>query len=39
MAHAQNDIETVIGSRETFEKMLQERLRQAVRVVYGCTDR
>jgi putative transposase len=32
MAHTQNDIESVIGSQESFEKMLQERLRQAVRV-------
>ncbi len=32
MAHQENDIETAIGSQEMFEKMLQERLRQAVRV-------
>jgi putative transposase len=32
MAHAQNDIETRRGSQESFEMMLQERLRQAVRV-------
>ena len=32
MAHTQNDIETLIGSQEAFEKMLQERLRQAVRL-------
>src|SRR5512142_624552 len=32
MVHAENDIETAIGSQEVFEKMLQERLRQAVRV-------
>jgi len=32
MAHTQNDSEMVMGSQEVFEKMLQERLRQAVRV-------
>jgi putative transposase len=32
MAHTQNDSETLIGSQEAFEKMLQERLRQAVRI-------
>ncbi len=32
MAHTHNDIETMMGSQEGFEKMLQERLRQAVRV-------
>ncbi len=32
MARQQNDIETPKRSQETFEKMLQERLRQAVRV-------
>lgn len=32
MAHTHNDIETMIGSQEGFEQMLQERLRQAVRV-------
>ncbi len=32
MAHPQNDIEMGNGSQESFEKMLQERLRQAVRV-------
>ncbi len=32
MAHQQNDIETGNGSQESFEKMLHERLRQAVRV-------
>jgi len=33
MAHTHNDNETGIGSQETFEQMLHERLRQAVRVV------
>lgn len=33
MAHQQNDIETMKGSQETFEMMLQERLREAVRIV------
>ena len=33
MAHQENDIETVRGSQETFEQMLQERLREAVRIV------
>ena len=28
MAHQENDIETVRGSQETFEQMLQERLRE-----------
>ena len=32
MAHQQNDIETMRGSQETFEQMLQERLREAVRI-------
>lgn len=32
MAHSHNDNETVEGSQETFEQMLHERLRQAVRV-------
>ena len=32
MAHTQNDSELMKGSQESFEKMLQERLRQAVRV-------
>ena len=32
MAHTHNDNETGMGSQETFEKMLHERLRQAVRV-------
>src|SRR5258708_1163318 len=32
MAHTQNDSEPIKGSQESFEKMLQERLRQAVRV-------
>src|SRR6266568_2639250 len=32
VAHTQNDSETVEGSQEAFEKMLHERLRQAVRV-------
>src|SRR2546428_1392646 len=32
MAHTQNDSEMVMGSQEVFEKMLQERLRQAVRL-------
>jgi putative transposase len=32
MAHTQNDSEPMKGSQESFEKMLQERLRQAVRV-------
>ncbi len=31
MAHQENDIEPVKGSQETFEQMLQERLREAVR--------
>ncbi len=33
MAYTQNDSETVIGSQEAFEKMLHERLREAVRIV------
>ncbi len=33
MAHQQNDIETGRGSQEVFEKMLQERLREAMRIV------
>src|SRR5215469_5443279 len=32
MAPTQNDIETGIGSQESFEQMVHERLRQAVRV-------
>ncbi len=32
MTHTQNNSETVRGSQETFEQMLRERLRQAVRV-------
>ncbi len=32
MAHQQNDIETGHGSQETFEQMLHERLREAVRI-------
>ncbi len=32
MAHQENDIETVRGSQETFEQMLHERLREAVRI-------
>jgi putative transposase len=32
VAHTQDDSETVIGSQEAFEQMLQERLRQAVRL-------
>lgn len=32
MALTENDIEAVAGSQESFEKMLHERLRQAVRV-------
>jgi len=32
MAHTHNDNETGMGSQETFEQMLHERLRQAVRV-------
>ena len=32
MAHTHNDSETAIGSQEAFEKMLHERLQQAVRV-------
>ena len=33
MAHQQNDIETMKGSQETLKQMLQERLREAVRIV------
>ena len=32
MAHTDKTIEALVGSQEAFEKMLQERLRQAVRV-------
>ncbi len=32
MAHQNNDIEMGNGSQESFEQMLHERLRQAVRV-------
>src|SRR5215467_10507770 len=32
MAHTENNIEALVGSQEAFEQMLQDRLRQAVRV-------
>ncbi len=32
MAHTKNNIEALVGSQEAFEQMVQERLRQAVRV-------
>jgi hypothetical protein len=32
MAHTENTIEDVVRSQETFEQMVKERLRQAVRV-------
>src|SRR5690349_20063791 len=32
MAHTQNNIEALVGSQEAFAQLVQERLRQAVRV-------
>jgi len=32
MAHTQNNIEALVGSQEAFEQLVQQRLRQAVRV-------
>jgi len=32
MAHTQNNIEALVGSQEAFEQVVQQRLRQAVRV-------
>ena len=32
MAHTQNNIEALVGSQAAFEQLVQERLRQAVRV-------
>lgn len=32
MAHSENNIEALVGSQETFEQLVQQRLRQAVRV-------
>jgi putative transposase len=32
MAHTQNNIEALLGSQEAFEQLVQQRLRQAVRI-------